>query len=575
METTSRPPTSATNPPHQAVESGEYLTGAWAWLLQRLGLISLLRRAVPEPAPAAPVLLPTRARPGSPSARLLHDDPRAGGAWPLRAMVLIVGLALARLAVAAMIPIADGEAYYYSWSRFPSWSYYDHPPLVAWLTWLATRLGDYPAAVRLLPLVCSLLFNLLLYRLTATQFSARAGFLAVALVNLLPAFAVTGFVLNPEAPLAPLWVLYLLLVDRMRRRDEAYLPLVAGAVMGLGFLAKYTAVLLAPLTLLLVAVSPASRRWLRRPSLYAGGLVALLFASPVLAWNVVRGFPTLALHFVERRAPLDGLTTLANLGGVLLGQLGAFHPLALPGLLVALVFALRRGRTDERYRFLASASWPVLLFFLVTMARVRDAEFHWTMVGFVPLVVAAAGLIDEGAARIGPGLRLYLGACLALSALGFGLVILHVMSPVVVEHLPPRLYDPRHDVANETVGWQAVRAEVAKSQARLGPGTVAASCQYALCAHLLAEVDDRPPVFCPSVTRTAFDFFGRRDPPAAAPVVYVVNDHYGDPPSLTMPGRQCGEPRVVPISRGGTRVRDYRIWECAPLPLAAPAPSAR
>ena len=31
------------------------------------------------------------------------------------------------------LPLGNGEAYYYSWSRFLDWSYYDHPPLVAWM----------------------------------------------------------------------------------------------------------------------------------------------------------------------------------------------------------------------------------------------------------------------------------------------------------------------------------------------------------------------------------------------------------------------------------------------------------
>ena len=38
------------------------------------------------------------------------------------------------------LPLGNGEAYYYSWSRFLDWSYYDHPPLIAWMVRLTTAL---------------------------------------------------------------------------------------------------------------------------------------------------------------------------------------------------------------------------------------------------------------------------------------------------------------------------------------------------------------------------------------------------------------------------------------------------
>jgi len=53
---------------------------------------------------------------------------------------------LVRLVCLAPLPLGNGEAYYYSWSRFLDWSYYDHPPLIAWMVRLTTALGTSPAA---------------------------------------------------------------------------------------------------------------------------------------------------------------------------------------------------------------------------------------------------------------------------------------------------------------------------------------------------------------------------------------------------------------------------------------------
>ena len=69
-------------------------------------------------------------------------------------------------------------------------------------------------------MVFSAAFGALLYRFAARLFSPRAGFLALLAVSILPAFFFTSFLANPEAPLAPLWVLFLLLLDDLRRRYE-------------------------------------------------------------------------------------------------------------------------------------------------------------------------------------------------------------------------------------------------------------------------------------------------------------------------------------------------------------------
>ena len=299
--------------------------------------------------------------------------------WVARTALLIAGATLVRLLFVSTTDIANGEAYYYVWSRFPALSYYDHPPLVAWMAWLTTRVSHGSLAVRAGPLVCSVLFGAGVFVLGRRLFSPRAGFLAVATVTIIPVFFASSYALNPEAPLAPLWVLGLILLEGMREHDEPWRPLAAGAVAGLAFLAKYSGVLLLGVGLLYVLVSPRGRRWLRRPSLYLGSLVALAVASPVLAWNQERGWPSLMLHFVERRAAGDPAALALNAWHALVGQLGPLHPLVFPGLLVVLAICVRRSSEDNRYRFLALASWPVLLFFWVMMApgpRCRVALDH-------------------------------------------------------------------------------------------------------------------------------------------------------------------------------------------------------
>jgi hypothetical protein len=484
--------------------------------------------------------------------------------WSMWTGALISGATFVRLLFVTGSGIANGEAYYYFWSRFPALSYYDHPPLVAWMTWVTTRLSHSSLAIRVGPVLCAALFGVLLYRLGARLFSPRAGFIAVVIVTAIPVFFGTSYALNPEAPLAPLWVLGLVLLEGMRENDEPWRPLAVGLVTGLAFLAKYSGVLLLAVGLLYLVVSPTGRRWLRRPSLYLAGPVALLVALPVLIWNYQRGWPSLVLHFVERQGSTDPAQLVVNAWHAILAQVGPFHPLIFPGLLVVLVLCIRRSAGDDRYRFLALTSGPVLLFFLVMMSRVRDPESHWTMVGYIPLFVAAGGILDARPRPLPAWLRYYIAASLVVAVVCTAGFYAYSQHPSLRRLVPAGMYDHDKDFFNEMHGWTEIRDAVAETAPRLGPGTVVASSQYALCAHILAALDDRPAVYCPRPRRTEFDFVGRRDPPPGVPVLYIFDDHYGDDPGALFPDRDCAPIRTVSVERDGVTMQNYHFWACLP-----------
>ena len=105
----------------------------------------------------------------------------AWSAWRTRTVLLVAGATLARLVFIATNPLTDTEAYYASWARFLSASYYRHPPLIAWMIAATTAISKSSFGVRLGPVVRVPRFRHLF----------------------------TSFIANPEAPLAPLWVLYL------------------------------------------------------------------------------------------------------------------------------------------------------------------------------------------------------------------------------------------------------------------------------------------------------------------------------------------------------------------------------
>ena len=62
--------------------------------------------------------------------------------------IYLIGLFLLNLLQSAFVELSYDEAYYWIYSQFPSWGYYDHPPMVAWLISLGSWLGHSELAVR-------------------------------------------------------------------------------------------------------------------------------------------------------------------------------------------------------------------------------------------------------------------------------------------------------------------------------------------------------------------------------------------------------------------------------------------
>ena len=65
-------------------------------------------------------------------------------AWADRTALLIGVAPLVRLIAASSTGLSDTEAYYAQWARVPALSYYDHPPLVAWTTWIVQQVSRVP-----------------------------------------------------------------------------------------------------------------------------------------------------------------------------------------------------------------------------------------------------------------------------------------------------------------------------------------------------------------------------------------------------------------------------------------------
>src|SRR5205085_4919600 len=116
------------------------------------------------------------------------------------------------------------------------------------------------------------------------------------------------------------------------------------------------------------------------------------------------------------------------------GQALYYSPLLWGGLLAALVLALRRARGSRAFAFLATMSLPPLVFFTLVGFWTPESEPHWTAMGYLPLLIAAAMLYRPEQR----GQRWFARVAVGLPALLLVLLHVHLLTPWFLGLVPER-----------------------------------------------------------------------------------------------------------------------------------------
>jgi dolichol-phosphate mannosyltransferase len=221
--------------------------------------------------------------------------------WRMLALALSAYAIALRLAYMGPLNLLPEEAYYWNYAQHLDIGYLDHPPMVAWLVWLGTRVaGDTEFGVRIGAALSWLAAAFFCFHLTRNLYGKTAAFIAVLLFSTLPFFFATGLLMTPDAPLTAAWAGTLYYLERALIAERRVAWLGVGICMGLGMLSKYTIALLAPATLVFILLDPGLRRWLWQPWPYLAAIVGLLIFSPVVIWNSLNDWASFAFQGTRR-----------------------------------------------------------------------------------------------------------------------------------------------------------------------------------------------------------------------------------------------------------------------------------
>ena len=416
----------------------------------------------------------------------------------------LAALTVLRLIYISQIELSPDEAYYFQWSQHLDWSYFSKGPGIALALWLSTHLfGDTAFGIRVFSPLLALGTSVIMYSFVRRLYGETPAVWAVLLMNLIPIFQAGALVMTIDPLSIFFWMAALATFWRALEKTPVFSfwwPLT-GALIGCGFLAKYTNAMQLLSIVLFLALTPRFRREFRRAGLYVLLGVFALFTIPVIVWNANHAWITL-IHLKARGGFDEGPRFRpGDFFVYLLLHLGVYSPLIFAGMLGALAPSWKKALTRFKPRFLLAFTLPLLLMYF-GLAFKKAGEPNWTAPAMLSLAILTVVFwVELASAQIW-------ARRFAVSAMGLAAVMsLLTADPEMARRLGiPLSYD--RDPTARLRGWQTAAETIdtfrKKFEAEQGRPVFLIANKYQTAATLgfylpdkRTEAPGHPPIYCP------------------------------------------------------------------------------
>jgi 4-amino-4-deoxy-L-arabinose transferase-like glycosyltransferase len=388
------------------------------------------------------------------------------GQAPIWILFILVLVTIGNLVSVFAIDVHPDEAYYWAWSIYPDIGYLDHPPMVGWMIWLVNKLfGITNFTLRLPALLSWIVAVVCVYKISSKHYGEPLyGWLAAAVLSILPVFQAASHIITPDTPLLLFTVLvYYFLFDAVST-DSPRAWVLAGAMTGLGLLSKYNAVLL-PVTIFLgLLVTKAGRKKLARFSPWLASIIAALLFLPVVYWNYQNDWASFSLQIGHG---VGAKFKLANIGVYIGGQLGA--ALIWIMLMMAMAtfkrFQARTGDSENSQVFqniLVTGFWLPLAFF-GWASGTTVGQVNWPAMAYFPGSILLAGMLGSymhaGMEKRKSRANLVVASLLVFSCL-FSITLVNIFRfPIEAKRIGLGIL-PTNTQLSDTYGWTQLKNRI-------------------------------------------------------------------------------------------------------------------
>ncbi len=303
---------------------------------------------------------------------------------------LILFNLIVRLVIVFSTTLGNDGVYYTLYARYLDWSYFDHPPMVAYFIRLFTFNLSFINSdffARLASLLVGTVNLWLVYKIGILLKDKMTGLVAALL--LAASFygsVIVGVFILPDTPQSLFWLASLWCFLKFVKTKNNRFLLYFGVLVGLAMLSKYHSVYLWVAAMLYLLLYD-------RKSLFSmPTLIALLFTfalfSPVIYWNLTSPMSGIAYHS-SRVGGTSWIPSVAHFFPTFFGQIFYHNPFVVALIFYCIWIFRKEIKHDKQIVFLLLTALPLIL--TTTMLSLYNETLpHWSGPAFYGLILIAA-----------------------------------------------------------------------------------------------------------------------------------------------------------------------------------------
>ena len=302
--------------------------------------------------------------------------------------ILTFGLVLVNLAIhfltSTNYELHRDEMLYFEMGNHLSWGFASTPPFISFLAFIVKNIFGYQEfCVKLFPA----LFGASILVLIAL-FIKEIGGKGLGVFTGCFAFMISTAMLRTCSLFMPVifelffWFLFLFFVLKLINRQNPKYWIWIGIILGIGFLNKYSILILGFSTTIALLISEHRKLIFSKYVLYAA-LISLLIVSPNVIWQINHNFPVITHLHELYRTQLVYVSKTAFLVDQLLMNFTAIL-IWVPGLIMVLFY-----KSEKKYRLFGYILLIVVFLFLVT-----NGKSYYTL-GVYAIMFAFGGFFVE------------------------------------------------------------------------------------------------------------------------------------------------------------------------------------
>jgi 4-amino-4-deoxy-L-arabinose transferase-like glycosyltransferase len=454
--------------------------------------------------------------------------------------------------MAVVLGPAPQEAYYWNYAQHLDLSYFDHPPMTAYLIHFFTNVfGDNSFGIHFAAIFISVILSLVMFNFLGGLFGQRVAFWTVIACSTSLIFALGSIIITPDGPLLLFWLLFMMAFFRAVSENKSQWWFLSGLFLGAAMTSKYTAVFAGLGAAAYLTMAKKHRRLLLKPGPYLALIAALIVFVPVIAWNYQHDWASFKFQSGQRAAEAVSfrLNYLGTYFGLQTVMLGIF---LMPVFIWGLVKAFIKRQIDSRMEYFFWFAFPMLVFFTI-ISPFAYVKMNWLAPVFLSGAPLAVYCYFESDNKLWKNYGKF--------ALLFSIIL---TLAVHLAAILPRIGLGRADTIH---GWSELAAEVEsiKQEMSLSGKPFICGYEYKTASELKFHLPGHPETVSNNIVGEnglAYDYWSNPDTLIGKDCIFIYDSRNRYHGRLIDYFARVDEPEIFTAQRAGRKIADYYIYRC-------------